>query len=578
MTRSTTFPRARLVAWLDAASRFMLSLSLLTFVCQIGCGVRPDERPAIVTTETKPALIEAEPDASSGDAGDWLARAPKETWDAIYLPGKRGESKIGWSHTTIETTQENGETFVEISQESHLEVLRYRETTIQSIFSASREKADGTFLSASCRLTSDGAVTQTTNLERVEEGLRIERSAGGAADTAVIPFPEGTAGYYGIDRSLLSKPMEPGETRTIRYVAPAIDQVVEAMLKAVDYEETPLLQSRKEKLLRIEATQRIGAASFESQLWTNQSGETLKSFEPLVGQTVYRTTKEIAEAQTEPVEVDLGLDTVAPARLTRIEDLTQAIFDVKVAGSDAATIFPETTGQRVEALPGGGARIWVNRIRPDSGPADPGNGGKRGRAPGEADLASNAFLQSDDPSVQAFARSIAPDEQDDWKIAVALEKAVRETIENKNLSQSLLSAADVLKRKEGDCTEHAVLLAAALRVREIPSRIAIGLTYVPGLGGFAYHMWTEAWISDRWIPLDATTARGGTSASYLKLEDSSLAGASPLSAFLPAMRVLNRLQVETSGMTYDGATPLGENGGSGTQKPARPIAGPALPP
>jgi hypothetical protein len=91
-------------------------------------------------------------------------------------------------------------------------------------------------------------------------------------------------------------------------------------------------------------------------------------------------------------------------------------------------------------------------------------------------------------------------------------------------------------------------------------------------------MWTEAWIVDRWIPLDATTARGGASASYLKLEDSSLAGASPLSAFLPAMRVLNRLEVETSGMTFSGDPPTGGSGGAATEKPARPLAGPEPPP
>lgn len=561
-----------------ASSRFMLSIGLLTFVALVGCGVKPEDRPSKAATPIEPASSEVESNAAPVDSGEWIARAPKETWDAIYLPGKRGESKIGWSHTTIETTQEKGETFVEISQESHLEVLRYRETTVQSIFSTSRELLDGTFLSASCRLTSDGAVTQTTNLERAEEGLRVERSAGGAADASVIPFPKGTAGYYGIDRSLLSQPMKPGEERTVRYVAPAIDQVVEATLQAADYEETPLLDGRKERLLRIEATQRIGAASFESRLWTNDEGSTLKSFEPLVGQTVYRTTQEIAQSKTEPVEVDLGLDTVAPAKLLRIEDLTQAIYDVTVVGSDAAAIFPQTTGQRVEALPGGGARIWVDRIRPGAGPARPAGALPKSDAPTDADLASNAFLQSDDPAVQAFARSIEPDAKDEWTIAVALERAVRDTIENKNLSQSLLSAADVLKLKEGDCTEHAVLLAAALRARKIPSRIAIGLTYVPGLGGFAYHMWTEAWIGDKWIPLDATTARGGTTASYLKLEDSSLAGASPLSAFLPAMRVLNRLKVETSGLTYGSESPAGPQGGTAAEKPARPIAGPAPPP
>lgn len=569
-------------------SALLLTLSPFVFallaIGTTGCGIKAEDEVSVVETDVaaqartdKPSEAEAEADANA-----WLARAPRETWDAIYLQGKRGESKIGHSHTLIETTQEKGETFVRIEQESHLEVLRYRETTLQTIYSTSLERPDGTFVSGTSRLTSDGAETQSTKLERAGDGLKIERTAGGSTDEAVIPFPEGTLGYYGIDRSLAVDPMEPGETRTIRYIAPAIDQVVRASLKAVEFEETPLLEGKKEKLLRIDVKQILGAAEFESQIWTTASGDAMKSFEPLVGQTTYRTTKEIALAPAEAVEVDLGLDTVAHANLSRIEDLTQAIFDVSVTGADAAAIFPQTTGQRVEPI-AGGARISVSRIRPDeSSPASGGFKPAAENAPNDGDLSPNAFLQSDDPAVQAFALSVASEEKDSWAIAVALEKAVRETIENKNLSQSLLSAADVLKKKEGDCTEHAVLLAAALRARGIPSRIAIGLTYVPGLGGFAYHMWTEAWIEKRWIPLDATTARGGTTASYLKLEDSSLAGASPFSVFLPAMRVLNRLNVETVGVQYAGSTavtPADANGPtSGAEQPSSPIAGPPLPP
>ena len=57
----------------------------------------------------------------------------------------------------------------------------------------------------------------------------------------------------------------------------------------------------------------------------------------------------------------------------------------------------------------------------------------------------------------------------------------------------------------------AVLLAAMLRSRGIPARVAYGLVHAEAFAGrrnvFAWHMWTRAWIGDRWVDLDATRPR-----------------------------------------------------------------------
>ena len=96
---------------------------------------------------------------------------------------------------------------------------------------------------------------------------------------------------------------------------------------------------------------------------------------------------------------------------------------------------------------------------------------------------------------------------------------------------------------EGDCSEHAVLLAALARACGIPSRVAIGLVYVEGAGGFGYHMWTEMYLSGTWVPFDAVSGRGGTSAAYLKLADSSLDGPGAYSSFLPVAQVVGQLKI-----------------------------------
>jgi transglutaminase-like putative cysteine protease len=143
-----------------------------------------------------------------------------------------------------------------------------------------------------------------------------------------------------------------------------------------------------------------------------------------------------------------------------------------------------------------------------------------------------------------MASEAAGDGADPWIVALALEQFVRSTIRQVNFSQAFATAADVAENPQGDCTEHAVLLAGLARARGIPARVAIGLVYISAAKGFGYHMWNEVWIDDRWIPLDATLAQGGIGAAHLKLTDSNLKGASAYSSFLPVAQVMGQLKIE----------------------------------
>src|SRR5260370_7773323 len=94
-------------------------------------------------------------------------------------------------------------------------------------------------------------------------------------------------------------------------------------------------------------------------------------------------------------------------------------------------------------------------------------------------------MQRDDELVQRHAAAAAGDETDLWKAAQLMEKWVAENLKKKNFSTLLASAAEVAKDLSGDCTEHAVLLAAMARARGIASRVAVGLVYPPTLSPFA---------------------------------------------------------------------------------------------
>jgi len=133
---------------------------------------------------------------------------------------------------------------------------------------------------------------------------------------------------------------------------------------------------------------------------------------------------------------------------------------------------------------------------------------------------------------------------DPWAGARAIEAFVREHIENKGFGTAFGSAAEVLSSRSGDCSEHAVLMAALARAAGIPSRLVAGLVY--HAGGFAYHMWVEVWVGGAWYALDPSLAGrpdGGVDATHIKLADSAAEGGVTADLSVAIMRSLGGLRV-----------------------------------
>lgn len=82
---------------------------------------------------------------------------------------------------------------------------------------------------------------------------------------------------------------------------------------------------------------------------------------------------------------------------------------------------------------------------------------------------------------------------------------VRAYIHNKNLERSFDLASQTAKLRAGDCTEHAVLLTALMRLHQIPARVMLGVVLFGEKkiqGG--YHAWVEYYRNGRYLPADAS--------------------------------------------------------------------------
>lgn len=120
-------------------------------------------------------------------------------------------------------------------------------------------------------------------------------------------------------------------------------------------------------------------------------------------------------------------------------------------------------------------------------------------------LAPTPWLQSDDRAVASFARAAGAGSVD--ARMRRLVAAVQAHLSGPVVYRGYHSAREALARREGDCTEYALLLAAAARARGLPARVVAGLAYGSRFVGQAHafgpHMWVQVWNGERWVSYDA---------------------------------------------------------------------------
>lgn len=121
-------------------------------------------------------------------------------------------------------------------------------------------------------------------------------------------------------------------------------------------------------------------------------------------------------------------------------------------------------------------------------------------------LRPTPWLQSDHPELRAIAAPIGRQRLTGVrKMELLLERA-RPYLFTIDFSGHY-SALDTMRRRAGDCTEAAVLLAALGRAAGIPTRVANGLVYsrlrYHGVGNaFMPHSWTLAYVDGQWRSFD----------------------------------------------------------------------------
>lgn len=166
-------------------------------------------------------------------------------------------------------------------------------------------------------------------------------------------------------------------------------------------------------------------------------------------------------------------------------------------------------------------------------------------------LAASHICDSADSRIRRLAKRATRGATTPAQIAAALREKVTEYITNKNMDVGFATASDVARNRSGDCTEHAVLLAAMCRAVGLPARGVSGIIEVPSGyihekkgSAFGYHMWTQVYIGGEWIDIDAAMRQTDCEPNRVALTIIPLGDEGLANAVASLMPVLGRLEIE----------------------------------
>ncbi|MBN1772306.1 MAG: transglutaminase domain-containing protein [Deltaproteobacteria bacterium] len=429
---------------------------------------------------------------------DFVARGTVDAWYGVYLTGR----KVGWAHVELgRAAPDEPGGFV-----ARLELRIVQEGLLPGLRSESIVRAEDFYaVEPPFALVESRDVQQTPagTVERVTvataAGLVMRQTVQGqAAPERSLPPTAETAlaavGAFGLDAARL----RPGMTM----VVPAFDDD-----DACDETDTVTVVSVEPQLLAgvqtPVATLTVLHEDDNQPFVLRVAGNT--TLEASMGTGIVLRLEDQEQARSDlsalgpldlRVEIDRPLGSPTDVRELRL-----------VVGVPSGFAIP--SGPQQEITPRDDGRFDVV-LRAVPGP-------KATNDERERSLRPTPEVDADAPSIVKLAEELAADAATDRDKADRIVAWVYDNL-RKDLSTNLGTASQVLDRKVGDCTEHALLVTALARAAGLPARQVSGLIYVGDeLGFFGWHAWTQITIDGRWVAVDASWNEPTADAAHLLL-------------------------------------------------------------
>lgn len=538
---------------MTTATRFWIVVGGFAMVLSIGC--EPPPRPGFAeisaNAQRDSALDElaptVEPPAKTDEISLAALQLPWESWHSYFMGG----AKVGYIHVQSAAEQVGDVTNVRTIILDQLTLRRGTSEFVQSLRQNCLETQSGNLVSFESDLRVGPARTRFEGRTEGED-LIIERVRGLTRQTDTIAWSPRYHGFAGIQQTLLAKPMKLNESRRIPMLMPVQNRLAIVSMRGSAMASISTLDGVTHDALEVEVQLTMdNSPLMETTMWTNDMGELLKSYTPALDLVAIRTTQtEATESLVPSVDLLSATAIKVEGKLAKPSETYRAgyLITPRQTGGDSSAdlTFGAFPGQSFRTLDDGSLQLLVSR--------DPKDAVRSGftassLVPEDGDKQSGPIIDSQSADVRKIAGlSTATNLKE---LALDLTRTVKQLIGPGDYSRGFAIASQTARDGVGDCTERSVLLAAMLRARQVPARVAAGLVYVDARdeARMAFHMWTLAWIDDHWVSLDPSSG-GLAPADRITLTTSNLADGNEYEFLLPILSIFGKADIKIANAQY----------------------------
>ncbi len=470
----------------------------------------------LVVTEAYPHLFSRTLHGYRALLGDVLAR---DEWMRVLVDGQ----PIGFSHASIETSDDNPAEFTRVRHEMQLEldlagshqpvdielnVSLDAWQRLQRFRFALRSKAQQLFIEGQRRKADLFDVAIRTRTTHQDRSIRIP-------DDTVLSA-------MALESTL--RALKPGDSVRINTLDPLTLATTPLTVSALRRERIP--DGPTNVLTTVLASSVMGQQSLS---WVDAQGLTRRT-ETALGWTLEACTmaeafNALRSARSRTTPVDLYRQVAVPCtpapegatRRARYRLLGVSLDPEQVRSNRQDPVMGADGVLRLEAR-SSAAPDEYRRV------ADP---------PAHA-LAATLTLASDAPAIRAQAAAITRGLASPLAQARAIHAWVAANL-RKETSIGLPTALEVLETRRGDCNEHAVLAVALARAAGIPAVTKAGLVW--NRDAFYYHAWPAFFVGD-WIETDPTLGLDWVGPTHLAFASGDIAD------HVGILRIVGRLKLE----------------------------------
>lgn len=383
------------------------------------------------------------------------------------------------------------------------------------------------------------AIAMSSAYEFKPDGIHITSSQMGRQTTRVMPKPaQDWLTPLQAERHIKAQLAKGAkEFETVTYDTTMFSRLVTTRYKVLG-EEVITVGGKQTPAWKVETSVSV-MPDAKAVVHVDREGRPLRTTIDMMGLRMVQERADKALAKSKVAGAELMNDTLITVDkpLKEPRKLKRAVYTLSVKEGELPTL-PDTSSQTFA------------RINPRKGTLVVDLNKAAGREATKPAVARSIIIDGTDPAIVALKdRAVRGLGDDPAERAEAMRAFVNEYIDEKSLDVGFATASEVCKTRQGDCSEHAVLLAAMLRADGIPSRTASGLMYVPAFDErqqvFGYHMWTQAWLDGRWVDLDAVLPAGTAyDATHITVAASLMDDGQWVNDFIKLAPLMGQLSIE----------------------------------